>query len=123
MPVNYRALVQGHEKPKKLSAIVESQLSSSSKGREVHSLVSNTPEEMAQQLAQQVQAQQEQSEQLRAQAQSIDLIKQMLQQVLDQGSKKKFKHASPTSQRKDKGQESSNSNSFIHLHSSHEQEE
>src|SRR3954462_12275217 len=70
-PVNFRALVQGQEKPKEHSAIVDSQSSSSSGERAVHSLAADTPEEIAQQLAIQAQAQRDQLEQLRAQAQTI----------------------------------------------------
>src|SRR5436190_10019823 len=66
-PVNYRALEQGEEKPKEHSAIVDSQSSSSSSGHAVHSLAADTPEEMAQQLALQAQAQCDQQEQLPAQ--------------------------------------------------------
>ena len=47
-PVNYRALVQGQERPKEHSTIVDSQSSSSSGGHAVHSLAADTPEEMAQ---------------------------------------------------------------------------
>lgn len=45
-PLNYRALGQGHGKPKEHSAIVELQLSSSSGDREVHSVMATTCEEM-----------------------------------------------------------------------------
>src|SRR4051812_23525385 len=65
-PVNYRALVQGQEKLKEHSAIVESQSSSSSAEREVHFFMATRPEEVAEQLARQAQARQEQSEQLQA---------------------------------------------------------
>src|SRR4051812_5063666 len=63
-PVNYRALEQGQEKPKEHLAIVDSQSSWSSGGRVVHSLAADMPEEMAQQLAIQAQAQRDQQEQL-----------------------------------------------------------
>src|SRR3954463_5509 len=92
-PVNYRALDQGQEKPKKNSAIVDSQSSSSSGRHAVHSLAADTPEEMAQQLALQAQAQRDQQEQLRAQAQTIDTLKTLMQQVLERVSKNKPKHA------------------------------
>src|SRR4051812_17973002 len=82
-PVNYRALDQGQEKPKEHSAIVDSQSSSSSGGHTVHSLDADMPEEMAQQLAIQAQAQRDQQEQLRAQAQTIDTLKTLIQQVLE----------------------------------------
>src|SRR4051812_26904145 len=59
-PANYRALEQGQEKPKEHSAIVDSQSSSSSGGHAVHSLTADAPEEMAQQLAIQAQAQPDQ---------------------------------------------------------------
>src|SRR5436189_4516106 len=96
-PVNYRALEQGQEKPKEHSAVVDSQSSSSSGGHVVHSLAANTPEEMAQQLTIQAQAQRDQQEQLRAQAQTIDTLKTLIQQVLERVSKKRSKHADSTS--------------------------
>src|SRR3954463_1748734 len=92
-PVNNRALEQGQEKPREHSAIVDSQSSSSSGGHAVHSLAADTPEEMAQQLALQAQAQRDQQEQLRVQAQTIDTLKILMQQVLERVSKKKSKHA------------------------------
>src|SRR3954470_7336465 len=58
-PVN-RALEQGQEKPKEHSAVVDSQSSSSSGEHTVHSLAADTPEEIAQQLALQAQAQRDQ---------------------------------------------------------------
>src|SRR3954467_2572833 len=73
-PINYKALEQGQEKPKEHSAIVDSQSSSSSGGHAVHSFAADMPEEMAQQLALQAQAQRDQQEQLRAQAQTIDTL-------------------------------------------------
>src|SRR3954463_10252240 len=78
-PVNYRALEQGQEKPKEHSAIVDSQFSSSSGEHAVHSFAADTPEEIAQQLAIQAQAQRDQQEQLRAQAQTIDTLKTLIQ--------------------------------------------
>src|SRR5438270_2907418 len=84
-PVSYRALEQGQEKPKKHSAIVDSQSSSSSGGHAVHSLTADTSEEMAHQLAIQAQAQCDQ-QQLRAQAQTIDTLKTLIQQVLERVS-------------------------------------
>src|SRR5436190_14329059 len=120
-PANYRALEQGQEKPKEHSAIVDSQSSSSSGGHVVHSLAADTPEEMAQQLAIQAQAQRDQQEQLRAQAQTIDTLKTLIQQVLEHVSKKKSKHAGSTSHSKDR--ESADSDSFIRFHSLHEHDD
>src|SRR5204863_4155436 len=100
-PINYRALEQEQEKPKEHSAIVDSQSSSSSGEHAVHSFAADTPEEMAQQLALQAQAQRDQQEQLRAQAQTIDTLKALIQQVLERVSKKKSKHADSTSHSKD----------------------
>src|SRR3954462_4404073 len=117
-PVNYRALVQGQDKPKEYSAIVDSQSSSSSGEHAVHSLAADTPEEIAQQLAIQAQAQRDQQEQLRAQAQTVDTLKILIQQVLERVSKKKSKHAGSTSHSKDR--ESSDSDSSICFHSPHE---
>src|SRR4051794_38862013 len=96
-PINYRALEQGQEKPKENSAIVDSQSSSSSGEKAVHSFVADTPEEKAQQIGLQAQAQCDQQEQLRAQAQTIDTLKTLIQQVLERVSKKKSKHAGSTS--------------------------
>src|SRR4051812_17789877 len=73
---------------------------------------------MAQQLAIQAQAQCDQQEQLRAQAQTIDTLKTLIQQVLEHVSKKKSKHAGSTSHNKDK--ESSDSDSSILFQSPHE---
>src|SRR4051812_13194071 len=87
-PVNYRALDQGQEKPKEHTAIVDSQSSSSSGGHAVHSFAADTPEEMAQQQAIQAQAQRDQQEQLRAQAQTIDTLKTLIQQVLERSARK-----------------------------------
>src|SRR4051812_5442880 len=117
-PINYRDLEQGQEKPKEHSAIVDSQSSSSSGGHAVHSLATDTPEEMAQQLAIQAQAQRDQQEQLRAQAKTIDTLKTLIQQVHERVSKKKSKHISSTSHSKDR--ESSDSDSSIRFHSPHE---
>ena len=117
-PVNYRALVQGQEKPKEHSAIVDSQSSSSSGEHAVHSLAADTPKEIAQQLAIQAQAQRDQQEQLRAQAQTIGTLKILIQQVLERVSKKKSKHAGSTSHSKDN--ESSDSDRSIRFHSPHE---
>src|SRR3954463_1302933 len=120
-PINYRALEQGQEKPKEHSAIVDSQSSSSSSGRAVHSFAADTPEEMAQQLAIQAHAQCDQQEQLRAQAQTIDTLKTLIQQVLERVSKKRSKRAGSTSHSKDR--ESSDSDSSIRLHSPHEHDD
>src|SRR3954469_7095982 len=117
-PVNYRALVQGQEKPIEHSAIVDSQSSSSLGEHAVQSFAADTPEEIAQQLAIQAQAQRDQLEQLRAQAQTIDTLKMLIQQVLERVSKKMSKHAGSTSHNKDN--ESSNSDSSIRFHSPHE---
>src|SRR4051812_22051815 len=76
---------------------------------------------MAQQLAIQAQAQCDQQEQLRAQAQTIDTLKTLIQQVLEHVSKKKSKHASSTSHSKDR--ESSDSDSSIRFHSLHEHDD
>src|SRR3954466_8328680 len=116
-PVN-RALEQGQEKPKEHSAIVDSQSSSSSGGHAVHSFAADTPEEIAQQLAIQSQAQRDQQEQLRAQDQTIGTLKTLIQQVLEHVSKKRSKHAGSTSHSKDR--ERFDSDSSIRFHSLHE---
>src|SRR3954467_4913658 len=120
-PVNYRALAQGQEKPKEHSAIVDSQSSSSSGEHAVQSFAAGTPEEIAQQLAIQAQAQRDQQEQLRAQAQTIDTLKTLIQQVLERVSKKKSKGAGSTSHSKDR--ESSDLDSSIRFHSPHEHDD
>src|SRR3954466_6940040 len=86
--INYRALEQGQEKPREHSAIVDSQSSSSSGEHAVHSFIVDTLEEMAQQIALQAQAQCDKHEQLRTQAQTIDTLKTLIQQVLERVSKK-----------------------------------
>src|SRR4051812_5862845 len=73
---------------------------------------------MAQQLALQAHAQRDQQEQLRAQAQTIDTLKILIQQVLERVSKKKSKRTGSTSHSKDN--ESSDSESSIRFHSPHE---
>src|SRR5947208_14640224 len=73
---------------------------------------------MAQQLALQAQAQRDQQEQLRAPVQTLDMLKTLIQQVLERVSKKKSKHAGSTSHNKDK--ESSDSDSSVRFHSPHE---
>src|SRR2546430_7155334 len=55
---------------------------------------------------------------MRAQAQTIDTLKTLVQQVLERVSKKESKHAGSTSHSKDK--ESSDSDSSIRFHSPHE---
>src|SRR5436853_1299792 len=122
-PVNYRALAQAQEQPKDHSAIAESQSSSSSGERAVYSFAANTPEEVARLLAQQAQAQQAQQEQIRAQAQSIDALKEMVQQLLERADKKPSKHGGSTSRSKEQGHESSDSDSSIRFHSPHGQDE
>src|SRR5436190_719029 len=119
--VNYRALDQGQEKPKEHSAIVDSQSSLSSSEYAVHSLAVDTPEDMAQQLALQAQAQRNQQEQLRAHAQTIDTLKTLIQQVLECVSKKRCKHAGSTNHSKDR--ESSDLDSSIRFHSPHEHDD
>src|SRR3954470_9266101 len=100
-PISCRGLEQEQEEPKQHSAIVDSQSSSSSGEHAVHSFAADTPEEVAQQLALQAQAQHDQQEQLRAQAQTIDTLKTLIQQVLERVSNKKSKHAGSTSHCKD----------------------
>src|SRR5256886_12383518 len=116
-PVNYRALAQGQEKPKEHSAIVDSLSSSSSGEHAVHSFAADTPEEIAQQLAIQAQAQRDEQEQLRAQAQTIDTLKMLIHKVLKRVSKKKSKRAGSTSHSKDR--ECSDSDSSIRFNSPH----
>src|SRR3954471_21448967 len=114
-PVNYRTLVQELDMPKEQSIIKKFQSSSFLKERPVPPFAANAPKEVARQLALQAQAQQEQQQQLRAHAHSIDLLKLMLQQVFEQVSKKRSKHASSTSHNKDK--ENSDLDSSVRSHS------
>src|SRR4051812_40808323 len=106
--------------PKEQSIIEKFQSSPSSRRILMPSFVASAPKDVALQLALQAQAQQEQQEQLRAQAHSIDLLKLMLQQVLEQVSKKKSKHASSTSHSKDT--KNSDLDSSVRSHSPYEQE-
>src|SRR5436853_1834739 len=62
-------------------------------------------------------------EQIRVQAQSIDTLKKMLQQLLERVKKKSSKHAGSTSRSKERGQDDSDSDSSVRLHSLHDQEE
>src|SRR3954467_6933943 len=120
-PINYRTLVQELDMPKEQSIIEKFQSSSFLRERPVPPFVANAPKEVAWQLALQAQTQQEQQQQLRAHAHSIDLLKLMLQQVLEQVSKKKSKHASSTSHNKDK--ENSDLDSSVRSHSLPKQED
>lgn len=69
------------------------------------------------------QAHQEQSEQLRAHSQSIDLLKQILQEALNEVKKKRSKQIGSTSQSKEKNHEDFDFDSSVCLHFSHEWEE
>ena len=57
------------------------------------------------------------------QAQSIDTLKEMLQQLLERVNKRPSKHAGSTSRSKERGKDDSDSDSSIRLHSLHDQEE
>src|SRR3954463_1476921 len=107
-PINYRTLVQELDMPREQFEIIEFCSSSSTRKIPVPSFVANAPKDVAQQLALQAQAQQEQQKQLRAQAHSIDLLKLMLQQILEQVIKKQ---ASSTG--RSKGNENSESDSSV----------
>ena len=82
-PINYSALARGIEVNDSHSAITESQASNSSIEKEAFIYMTNTPEETARRLEQQAQVQKEQFELIRAQQESIDSLKQMLAQLLE----------------------------------------
>src|SRR4051812_1183243 len=70
--------------------------------REMYSSMVTTPEEVTLQLAKQSQAQQEQSKQLRTHSKSIDSLKKILQELLDEVKKKMYRHTISTNRGKNK---------------------
>jgi len=81
------------------SAIAESQASNSSMEKEAFTYMIGTPKETARRLEQQAQVQKEQLDMIHAQQESINSLKQMLAQLLEDKRKSTDKHSS----RKSKG--------------------
>jgi len=98
-PVDYSALARGIEVSESHSVIAESQASNTSIKKEVFASMTNTPEETAGRLEQHAQVQREQFDMIRAQQESIDALKQMLAQLLED----KRKSTGKTSSKKSKG--------------------
>ena len=71
--------------------------------------MANTPEETARRFEQQAQVQREQFDMIRAQQESIDTLKQMLAQLLEDKSKSTDKASSKKVKGKQKERESSSS--------------
>jgi len=88
-PVDYNALARGIEVSELHSAIAESQVSSSFVEKEAFAYMANTPEETTRRLEQQAQVQREQFDMIRVQQESIDTLKQMLAQLLEDKKKSK----------------------------------
>jgi len=98
-PIDYNALARVVEVNDSHSAMAESQASSSSMEKEALIYMTSTPKETARRLEQQAQVQKEQLEMIRAQQESIDSLKQMLAQLLED----KRKTADKASSKKSKG--------------------
>ena len=82
-PINYSAIARGIEVNESHSAVAESQASNSSIEKEAFAYMINTPEETARRFEQQAQVQREQFDMIRAQQESIDTLKLMLAQLLE----------------------------------------
>ena len=108
-PVDYSALARGIEVSESHSVIAESQASNTSIEKEVFASMTNTPKETARRLEQEAQVQKEQFEMIRAQQESIDSLKQMLAQLLEDKRKSTDKASSKKSKGKRKEGESSSS--------------
>ena len=102
-PINYNALARGIEINDSHSAIAESHASNSSIEKEAFTYMTSTPEETAKRLEQQAQVQKEQLEMIRAQQESIDSLKQMLAQLLEDKRKSTNRASSKKSKGKRKG--------------------
>jgi len=111
-PVDFNALTQGIEIGESHSAIAESHASNSSIEKEVFAYMMNTLEDTTRRLEQQAQIQREQFDMIRAQQESIDTLKQMLAQLLEDKKKSTDKGSSKKSKGKQKEGESSSS---IHI--------
>ena len=108
-PINYSALARGIEVNDSHSAVAESQASNSSIEKEAFIYMTNTPEETARRFEQQAQVQREQFEMIRAQQESIDSLKLMLAQLLEDKRKSTDRASSKKSKGKRKEGESSSS--------------
>ena len=105
-PISYSALTLGIEVSESHSAIAESQASNSSIEKEAFAYMTNTPEETARHFEQQAQVQREQFDMIRTQQESIDSLKQMLAQLLEDKKKSTDKASSKKSKGKRKEGES-----------------
>jgi len=99
-PVNYSALARGIEVSESHSAIAESQASNSSIEKEAFMYKTNTLKETTRHLEQQAQIQREQFDMIHAQQESIDTLKQMLVQLLEDNKKSDGKASSKKSKGK-----------------------
>ena len=86
--VNYSAIARSIEVSESHSAIAESQTSNSSVEKEAFAYMTSTLEEMARRFEQQVQPHRKQLDMIRAQQESIDSLKQILSQLLEDIKKK-----------------------------------
>jgi len=109
-PVDYSALTRDIEVSESHSAIAKSQASNSSVEKEPFAYLASTPEEMARRFEQQAQAQREQLDMICAQQESIDSLKKMLSQLLE-NKKKKPKAKTPSKKSKGKRKEGKSSSS------------
>ena len=81
--VDYSALARDIEVSESHSSIAESHASNSSVEKEAFAYKASTPEEMARRFKQQAQTQREQLDMICAQQESIDSLKQILSQLLE----------------------------------------
>ena len=108
-PVDCSTLAQGIEVSESHSAIMESQALNSSVEKKAFVYMANTPMETARRLEQQTQVQKEQFDMIRAQQESVETLKQMLVQLLEDKKKSNAKTSSKKSKGKRKEGESSSS--------------
>ena len=102
--MEYSALAWGIEVSEAHSAIAESQGSNSSVEKEAFAYMAGTPEDMARHFKQQSQVKREQLELIFAQQESINTLKQVLSQWLED-KKKKLKVKTPSKKSKGKKKE------------------
>ena len=111
-PIDYNALAQGVKMDDSHSAVAELQASNSSIEKEASIYMTGTPEETARRLDQQAQVQKEQLDMILAQRESIDSLKQMLAQLLED----KRKSTNKASSKKSKGKRlEGESSSSVHI--------
>jgi len=104
-PIDYNALAHGVKVNDSHSAVAESRASNSSVEKEASAYMVGTPEETTRHLEQQAQIQKRQMDMIISQQESIDSLKQMLAQLLEDRRK------SPPKKSKGKGRKGESSSS------------